>query len=268
MGQVNMIVMAILLFALWKRSGWVLSLASMIKMSPAILLVPYGIWKRKRLVMTAVCGAVLTSLIALFLVDLDKQLYFFLEVLPQFSSGEYLDLKVRINLFGNHSIADIFNHIFPHEDPERRNQILSPLAKNLSTATFLLILAFLSWLAFRTRDNFGRICVLGAFICLMVVTPVYTYEHHLVFMVIPVAIVIQSFRNRRLKRKWIPVAFSSYAFLAWKLGHLKKTYFELQEAGHTVICEFLKEGKFVSCLLLILLCVLAAAKANPNSVSN
>ena len=132
MGQVNFLVLPFLLWALWKGSGWILSVAAMIKMSPAILLVPYGVWKDKKMVGTAVLGAIGLSLLGLIVVDFDDQWYFFFEVLPQFSSGKYLDLSVGINLDGNHSIPDIFNRLYPHPDPDLANRVLSPTAKRFS----------------------------------------------------------------------------------------------------------------------------------------
>lgn len=258
MGQVNFLVLPFLIFAMWKGSGWVLSIAAMIKMSPAILLVPYGLWKEKKMVFGAILGAIALSVLGLSLVGLDEQWYFYTKVLPQFSSGQYLGLSVGINLDGNHSIPDVFNRLYPHPDPQKENVVLSLLAKRLSTTVLVFSVLALSLLAKVTTDGFGRLCVLGAFMSLMVVTPVYAYEHHLVFMIVPIAIVAQAFRLQRIGRMWMPIAVICYVILAWKWGHLRENFHLMRKDGYPVLASFMREGKFLGCVLIGMLCVLGA----------
>ncbi|MFT4974890.1 MAG: hypothetical protein ACI8S6_000773 [Myxococcota bacterium] len=177
MGQANHLVMLFLAVALWRRSGGWLSAAAMSKMSPALLLGLWGarLWWRPFLV--AAAGAVIWSLLALPLIDLPTQLRFYTEVLPGFSSGEYHGLKVPITLPANHSIPDLYNQLWP--GPNSRT--LSPTAQSAASATSATLLVALLAAGRRQRDRIGEACIAGAFVVLMVITPVYTYEHHFAF---------------------------------------------------------------------------------------
>jgi uncharacterized protein YwbE len=265
MGQVNCIVLVFLLGSLWKRSGWLLSIAAMIKMSPAILLIPYGIWKDKKMVVSTVVGGCILSLLGLFVVNWQDQLYFYKEVLPQFSSGKYLDMFVNIDLDSNHSIPNLINRLFPHTDSSLENKILSPLAKNISTMITGISILFLGWFSKDTQDIGRKNCILGALISLMVVTPVYAYEHHLVFMIVPISIVIQAFVEKRIPKSWLPIAIFAYLILAWDWDHLRTGAYLMERQGQRVLASFMLEGKFFGCALIGMLCVLGAEKKRSNS---
>ena len=117
------------------------------------------------------------------------QLSFYTTILPQFSSGAYSGLKVPINLSSNHSIPEVCAQIWPNTD----KFVLSSGARTAAGLINASILAFLSWMAYRNKES---VCVLASFVVLMVLVPVYTYEHHLVFLLFPLVVLWTHIRGR------------------------------------------------------------------------
>ena len=264
MGQVNGLVLFLLLLGLWRTNGWLLGSAAMIKMSPAILLLPYGIWKHWRIVATSVITAITLSIIGLLLIDGPTQWHFYRHILPQFSSGSYAGLTVAINFDGNHSLPDLLNRLFPHPDMMLENRKLSSLARIGSSLFSLGALAILAGAAHRTLDSFGRQCVLAATVALMIITPVYTYEHHLIFAAVPIAVVIKAFQLRRLPWRWLPLALLCYGALAWDWDQLRTVFYGAEARGDKVLASFVREGKFMGCMFLGLLCLMATQTSHQN----
>ena len=259
MGQVNIIVLSVLLLAMYKRSGWLLSIASMVKMSPAILLLPYGIWKKWSLVIHSILGAIGLSLITLWLVDLPTQLYFYRDVLPQFSSGKYLDLKVAISIPGNHSIPDIYNHFLPGET----KYVLSKLAQRAASVTTLIIVFLLSIFASKNRSKHNIKAMIGAFVTVMVIAPVYTYEHHLVFMIIPVVTVFGALKKHGASGLTWAIFLLAYFCLAMKWGAVKWAF---DNCEFPILAWFIRESKFLACLCIGFFCVYFAKKQATESI--
>lgn len=182
MGQANLLALAPALAGLAiaeKRpvaGGLLVGVAAMLKMSPALFLGWWLIRGNWRAVGAAIATAVALSLAALSMVGPAATLRFYTEVLPGFSKGDYHGLKVPISLEANHSIPDLYNRLFPDPGP-----FLSIAAQRASMVTILLLLALWAW---RARTATRPAAALGALTVLMVATPVYTYEHHLVFLVV------------------------------------------------------------------------------------
>ena len=254
MGQINLLVLVLMLLALWKKSGGWLSMAAMIKMSPALLLVPMSLFREWSFVLWAVVGAIALSLLSLPIVGLEQQLFFYFDVLPQFSSGRYLDLKIPINLPGNHSVPDIFNQIWPGTS----NQTLSGTAKGATSLSLLLMVIGLGFCTRFCRDQLGRLSLMGAFVTLMVVSPVYAYEHHLVFMAIPIVSILATIQHKSLPRSWLLLAVVAYVILAWKWGSVRWLMAYFQDTA-PLLSYLIKEAKFVACLLIALVCIRCSA---------
>ena len=244
MGQVNILILLFLTIAIFRKKGVFLSAAAMIKMSPAILLVPFGIWKKWTLILTTIAFSIIFSIIFLPIMGISDQITFYREILPQFSSGDYSGLSVPINLTSNHSIPEIWNQLWPGEN-QKRLSLIAQRASFLTTLSLLCILSYFAWLAKREES---RIYVVGAFIALMVLTPIYTYEHHLVFMLLPTVLVAKNWRNLGWLGRIISIL--SYFFLAWPLKWLR----EVQNI-YPQLHWLLQESKFLSCLFMAGLCL-------------
>jgi len=183
LGQANFGVLALIAWALEQQerrpwlAGILLGTACMFKMSPA-LLVMWWILRKEWLAVAAACGwAVVLSVLALPLVGLDEQLRFYTEVLPQFASGNYNGLTIKIGMFANHSVPNLLDQLWPGSD-----NVLSGRARtagSLATAALLLVMA---GAFFRPpADRLQQLGQAAAVMVAMLLVPVYTYEHHLVF---------------------------------------------------------------------------------------
>ena len=244
MGQANLLALfpMMLGLALAKdrpiAGGALVGLAGMIKMSPALFLIYWVIQGRWCPAIVAALTAVALSLVTLPLVDLDAQLRFFTEVLPGFPKGDYHGLSVPITLPANHSIPDILNAVWP--GPSRHR--LSGTAQTVGT---VLTLGMLALWAFRFRGPAARDpdpAAVAALTVLMVITPVYTYEHHLVFLLPAVGVALT---HRRSVAVWLAAAM-----LACPLDWVRAAQEALPWASSVI-----KEGKFVAELVIFVACL-------------
>lgn len=225
-GQINLFVVLLLVLGLDRvlrgrdlSGGALLGAAAMIKMSPGLLLLWLllkGRWKA--VLAAAVCGVVL-SVLALPVVGPSYQLYFYRTVLPGFS-GSYHGLPVAIEAVGNHSVPSFFNRFFPGPDP----LTLSIEAKLLSWVSQVGILVMLGRL-FRgawegTGDVLGRALEASIIMALMVWFPVHAYEHHLVFLLLPLAALALAVCDGRLSARWLPWVGVTYGVLGFLLNDL------------------------------------------------
>jgi hypothetical protein len=249
MGQANAIVLLLAVAGLWRMSGGLIGAAAMAKMSPALYLFAWVAQKAWRPVLLACATAVFLSLAALPLVGLEHQLRFYTEVLPGFSTGDYHGLTVKIALRANHSIPDLFNQYWP--GPDRHT--LSQVAQTGSRIVSLGLLAALVWLARHKRDALGSANLYAAFSVLMLIAPVYTYEHHLVAALFPAAALGTALIQRRLGLWAWFVAVPAYFFVAWPLYWLRP----LQKLAPGLKWQ-LQESKFFGLVVLGLLCALVA----------
>ena len=199
MGQINLFVGLMMLVAIRYRSGLALSVAAMTKMSPALIF--FG-WISERAYKPAVIcsiGCVCLSVLSLPWVSFSEQIRFYTEVLPQFASGAYHGLKIPINIPANHSIPDLYNQLFPGES----STILSATAKTLSSITSgVLLLTLLFWI--RTlQDSESKLFASVALIPLMLLIPVYCYEHHLALLLVPIVLVFESIPKHSVSNRFV-----------------------------------------------------------------
>ena len=249
MGQANVLVLMAAVLGLWLRSGAAVGVAAMSKMSPALYLFGFLAQRRWLPIITAVATAIGLSLAALPWIDWDTQWRFYTEILPGFSTGHYHGLTVKIALPANHSIPDIFNQIWPGETPHS----LSENARWASKSTSLLLLALCCWLGRARRDRLGEAGLFGALTVLLLMTPVYTYEHHLVMAVFPAAVVGAALVEGRLGRMGWLFGLASTFFVAWPLYWLRPLQRVLPD-----LHWWLQESKFFGLVGLGVLCALTA----------
>lgn len=253
MGQANPGVLLLMVLGLWRGSGALLASAAMAKMSPALLLAGWVARGRWRPVAVAVGTAVALSLVALPLVGLDLQWRFYTDVLPKFAGGPYHQLSVPITLEANHSIPDLMRQIWP--GPDRFT--LSDPARRVSQAISLVLLGGLFWVGRRCRDALAEANLMGALTVLMTLTPVYTYEHHLLYLILPWTAAAVAALRGRLPLGGLIALILCYAVTAWPLSIRP----ELKRWTH--LPWLVQEIKFFGSFGLGLLCAWAAARSGP-----
>lgn len=249
MGQANLPVLLLAVTALWRGWGGVMGAAGMAKMSPALYLFGWAARRRWRPALVAAGTAIGLSVLTLPLVGLDHQLRFFTEILPGFSTGEYHGLRVPITLPANHSIPDLFNQLWPGPDKHH----LDPRAATASKVVSLGLLAALLPVFAKARDTLGEAGAFGALTVLLTITPVYAYEHHLAFLLLPVVVVGAAYEQRRLPRWTLALAVPAYVFTAMPLVWLRA----IQKAAPPLRWA-LQESKFLGPVVLAALCVAIA----------
>ena len=249
MGQVNLPVLAVVLLGLWATErdrgvlgGVLLGIACMAKMSPAFFVAWWLLRGRHRAVVSSCVTAVVLSVLALAVVPIHWQFRFYTEVLPGFGSGDYNGLRVPIALFGNHSIPDVFNSLWPGN-----GRVLSPTA---GLASKLLLVGMVGGLGllFRGRDGnaLARWGQIGAVSIAVLLVPVYTYEHHLVYAIPAMVAVIGATLNGRLPRWTLLFWCTAWLGLCFELSSLR----DLSRAMPQPLSLLLQEAKLLSLLTL------------------
>jgi hypothetical protein len=252
MGQVNLPVLALVLAGLWQAErdrevlgGALLGVACMLKMSPALFVGWWLFRGRWRAVVAACVAGLLLTFAALPLAGPAVQLHFYTEVLPGFGSGDYNGLLVPIDLFGNHSIADLLNRAFPVEGPG-----LSDTARTGSAAVVGLLVAGTGWWLRKAPPDLQALgAQVSAVALVMLLVPIYTYEHHLVWALPAVLVTAMAVLQGRVRWWWgIPLA-AAWFLWAFELATLKSAW---KEVGDTapLLAFLLREGKFAALLVL------------------
>lgn len=247
MGQANHLVLVITLLGLWAEDrgrpvlgGLFLGMACMAKMSPALLVAWWLLHRRWTAVATSVVTALVLSGLVLPLVSLEQQVGFYTEVLPQFASGRYNGLTVPIDIFANHSIPNVLDQVFP----SRHGPELSDHAK---LGARLIGVALVGGMAVLFRkephDAFARAAQIATVTTVMLLLPVYTYEHHLVWAVPAMAVGLIAIVSRRVSWLWVPAIVAAILALALDLKTLKAW-------NHADPSVVYRESKFVALLVL------------------
>lgn len=259
MGQMNLPVLAMVLGSLYFHSrdragvaGVLLGTACMWKMSPA-LFVLYWLWERQwRPAFWALGTMVALSITALVLWGVDVTWSFYGTVLPGFGSGTYNGLSVPISVFGNHSIANLWHAAWPKSHPG-----LSDAARIASGLSALGLAGVTAAVFQRNRAGVLGFAARPAALCaLMLMLPVYTYEHHLIWLLPAVVLTVLATAQGRIP--WfavVPLVFSwcGWAFPLWKL---KQWAIQLNQWGYGEWASVsLQEWKTASCFILWLACL-------------
>ena len=256
MGQTNASVFALTMLGLWacerKRSGLggaLVGIACMCKMAPA-LFVLWWAWKRRwRAAAASVITAVVLSLMTLPIVDLETQWSFYRDVLPSMASGEYNGLTIRIDMFGNHSLSNLWHQVFPSGE-----NVLSGLARTAATATVIALLALLAASMKRTQQNATRTAAQVGLVGLtMILVPVYTYEHHLIWAMPATVVTLTALAQGTIGRGWAPLLAFAFVALSFPLPHLKELSTQALE-GLPALAWAAQESKTLAMLVLWACC--------------
>lgn len=258
MGQANLPVLALLVFGLVaserKRpvlAGVLMGAACMMKMSPGLLVAWWLVRRQWREALAACAAALVLSLAALPLVDLQNQIWFYTKTLPSFSTGDYNGLSVPITMFGNHSVPNLWAQRFPGA-----GELSSAARVAASLSNLGLIAAALALLPRRGDDALSRMCAAGALTVVMLIVPVYTYEHHLSLLALPLLALCAAIVERRLGWGWAAALLAAYVPLAWELAALKSFAMRQDPALRWA----LQELKFFALLVVGVACVVAARR--------
>ena len=215
MGQANLPTLALMVWgALLARDrpwlgGSLVGAACMLKMSPALLVAWWLLRRDWRPVVAACACAAVLSVGALPLGGLEVTRSFYLEVLPGFGSGDYNGLTVPVQLFGNHSIPNLWGQVWPAADG------LSAGAQTAGTISSVLLLGLMAWLL---RPN---LAALGALCVVMIITPVYAYEHHVTFALVSIVAVADGLWQRRLHPAWLGLVLPAFVVMCWPIPSWK-----------------------------------------------
>lgn len=253
MGQANFPGLLLALLGLWQTErgrpwlgGALLGVACMLKMSPALWVFWWLVRREWWAVAAAVATAVALSVLTLPLAGPEVQLGFYTRILPTFSNGGYNGLGVPIELFGNHSLPNLFHQWFPSG-----KGTLSTPARALSSAAGLLSLAGLA-LLFRAPppDAVARAGQAAAFGVLLLLLPVYTYEHHLVFALPAAVLAVLAVERGWLGGAWAVAIGVAVTFLLFDLQLLRALCEDLSGPWRGLV-NLVREAKMVSLLGLL-----------------
>lgn len=263
MGQANLPVLALACWALWLQhrehplaAGALMGLASMMKMSPGLLVLWWFLDRDSRPAACAACGTALgLSVLVLPLLGPAGQWHFYADVLPGFATGDYNGLTVPVTLSGNHSIANLWAQAFPAASGLSAAARLGTRLTTLGLAAGTLVLLVRAREGLRA-DPVRLACAAGALVCWMVIIPAYAYEHHLVFLILPLVAATNALAEGRLGRVWWAALVPAYGALAWRLGAIRGALKDLDGVAHLL----LQEAKFLGLAALGIACLVAALR--------
>jgi alpha-1,2-mannosyltransferase len=252
LGQVNGLVALLAVVGLWRGRGGLVAVAAVVKMSPALYLVRWLVQRRWRPVIVAVIVATLTLAACVPLVGAEPTRRFFFELLPSMGSGGWNGLDVPLSFRANHSLSGLLHSVFPGPD----DQHLSSLTQGLSGAFTLFGVGALAWIGRQERDALGEALVWGGVTGVLVVTPAYTWEHHFVLLLLPMAAVGTALLRGRLPR-WSWALFAVvWAVWAWRLPWWREALHAAPQLGWMI-----RESRLLMQMLLIGLCAWGALRS-------
>lgn len=163
----------------------------------------------------------------------DLHVHFLAEVLPQFSSGEYNGLAVKISDLVNAAPASLFDTLFPND-----GRGLSGTARLLTTAFGLSAISWTAW-SFRHpgADVAQEAARVSAVAVLLLLVPVFTYEHHLVWAMPALAVSSAGVLQGRLSRRWVPAVGFAWAGLAFYVSLLYPIHATVAQPLAYVVAE-------------------------------
>jgi hypothetical protein len=228
------------------------------KMSPALVLLWWLGRGEHKAVAAAVAAAVAWTLLSLPLVGLQHQLAFYTDVLPRFGSGDYNGLTIRIDMFGNHSLPNLYEQLAPGTDNR-----LSPVARALSALTAVAVGAATVALGRTTERRLdAEVAAACAVWLLMLLVPVYTYEHHLVLAVPALAFATVCTLRGQLPTPAVVATAYAWALLATPLPDLRQLVTKVVGEG-TALAWFVQEAKLGAVLALLAVMLFVARRPQP-----
>ena len=254
MGQANLVVLAFTVAGLAVADagrpglgGALLGAACTFKMSPFLFVLYAASQRRWRLVGGVFAAAVGLAVASLVVAGPAVQLAFWARVLPGFAQGTYNGLQVDPQLFGNHSVPNVLDWVLPG-----RSGRLSTATQVLSTGFAVLSIGGLGWAFARpARDALADAARVGAIGVGMLLIPLYTYEHHVVWAIPAVAVCVVAAEQGRLRPAAVVAAGLAIAVWAFELGELRSLWLTATQAVGLTVARGIAELKFVALLVLL-----------------
>ncbi len=253
LGQANFPVLLLVIVGLWQErqrpalAGVLVGLACMMKMSPALIVAWWLLRRRWVPVAASLAAALVSSLLVMGIVSPRTQWRFYSQILPQFGSGDYNGLVIKIEMFGNHSIPNLLHQWFPSGSNR-----LSGTARALSGASTLGLAALLGGLFHRpTGDPLRLAGQASAVLVTMLLVPVYTYEHHLVFALPALVLAIAAVERGHLSAAWAAPIGAAAAVYAFELPGLKQLAARVITEANLAAYWGVQELKFAALLVLL-----------------
>src|SRR5690606_15367583 len=132
----------------------------------------------------------------------------------------------------------------------------SDVARALSTATLVLVVAVTGWLLRPApSDLLARAAQIGAVGVAMLLVPVFTYEHHLVWALPAVVATAVAVHAGRLTPAWAVALGLAWTAWAYDLAALKELSNWLGHVGLPALGWVLQEVKTAALLVLWAACV-------------
>jgi len=236
MGQANIPVLFLVLFGLWQEEegrptlgGASVGLACMLKMSPALFVAWWLLRWRWRAVVAAVITALFLTLMSLLIVQPEYQIRFYLRVLPMFANGNYNGLSVPIDMFGNHSLPNLLHQFLPGGTAHRLGRLTGEVSRVLSLCMVAGVGTAWWW---DTEDRFREWAQLASVGVLLLMIPVYTYEHHVVWALPAVVLCVMAAIERTRLSDWASALMVAAVFVwAFELAMLKPVWQWLLDQG-------------------------------------
>jgi len=265
MGQANFPPLLFAILGLWATDrnkpmagGALMAVACMFKMSPALFVLWWLIRREWVAAGVSVVAALLLTLMALPLVGFDAQLDFYTRVLPGFASGAYNGLSVPIGLYGNHSIPSLLHAVAP--GGSGGDAQMSVAASVLSAVCGIGLLGGLGWMFRRGGgDTFHRAAQASAVGVALLLLPVYTYEHHVVWAIPAAVIGVLAVARGRLPQSWAVPLGIAIAIWAYDMALLKA----VAEGTGGIFLDIIRESKFAALLVLLVVSALAGVAPAP-----
>ena len=245
LGQVNGVIALLIGVSAWRGGGAPVAVAALLKISPAAFLIRFAAARRWRPLVAGVGVGLGGLALGAAIVGVDRTVAFFEEVLPRLSDGGWNGLGVPLSFRANHSLAGLLHGLFPGPD----EATLSPVARWVSRVLVLTAFGTLAWVGRRRRDPLGEGLLWGALSGVVLITPVYAWEHHHVLLLLPMVATGAALLQGRLPRwAWAPFGLC-WAIWAWRLPWWRAAW-NAAEPLRPVI----EESKLMLPVLLIGLC--------------
>ena len=265
MGQANFVGLAFAVAGLWQadRGRWLvggalMGAACMVKMSPALFVAWWLMRGKWREALAACMSALLLSVAALPLIGFEHQLAFYTRVLPLFGSGDYNGLTIPIDMFGNHSMPNLWHQLRWIPGPR-----LSTTAQTLSSMTAISLVLGLGWrFRYEDADLLARANQVGAIGIAMLLVPVYTYEHHCIWALPAIVASVLALTQGRLGWGWAPVLSLAFCFWAVEISDMKRMHLSVK-SSLPALGWLIQEAKFMALLVFGAASALAGARTGP-----
>lgn len=259
MGQANLLVLSLLCAGMLQTTrgrpelgGALVGAACMLKPLPGLIVLWWLLTRQWRALGGTGAAAVCLSLLTLPVLGFADQLSFYRVALPSIGSGSYGGLTVSIDLLANHSIANLWATVWPLRDGLSQPALIASLACSGS-----ILAASLFALRRRPRDERATLSSFAALCAVMLLLPLYSFEHHLVFAIPAWIALVAATADRELSRSATIAVGLAYVWMAWPLQHL----IWISESVPSPLARAVLETKFAGLLILAAISVRVAWSA-------